>query len=237
MTTWQATFLFLFVQFQEGRLPPVLGRVCHRQWQKRSSRAEPGGLQNRYWSCHERAATHSPHSPWPRAQLLCLLLWDPQLTGSRLQVFVVAVQCFNTAVLTELNLLVFSFSCMSNPSQFWPEWETASYLLAKIITWVDQVTAFLLRLAKAAFDDAIAELDTLSEDSYKDSTLIMQLLRDNLTLWTSDMQGEGEMHVVALICLPLFPQTDADTLKKHDACSLVGTYLYLLSCEKHVCSL
>lgn len=47
------------------------------------------------------------------------------------------------------------------------------------------------RLAKAAFDDAIAELDTLSEDSYKDSTLIMQLLRDNLTLWTSDMQGDG----------------------------------------------
>jgi len=47
-------------------------------------------------------------------------------------------------------------------------------------------------LAKQAFDDAIAELDTLSEDSYKDSTLIMQLLRDNLTLWTSDMSNEGE---------------------------------------------
>ena len=45
---------------------------------------------------------------------------------------------------------------------------------------------------QAAFDDAIAELDTLSEESYKDSTLIMQLLRDNLTLWTSDMQNEGE---------------------------------------------
>ncbi|ORY06082.1 14-3-3 protein [Basidiobolus meristosporus CBS 931.73] len=43
-------------------------------------------------------------------------------------------------------------------------------------------------LAKQAFDDAIAELDTLSEESYKDSTLIMQLLRDNLTLWTSDIQ-------------------------------------------------
>jgi len=41
-------------------------------------------------------------------------------------------------------------------------------------------------LAKAAFDDAIAELDTLDEESYKDSTLIMQLLRDNLTLWTSE---------------------------------------------------
>ena len=50
-------------------------------------------------------------------------------------------------------------------------------------------------LAKQAFDDAIAELDTLSEESYKDSTLIMQLLRDNLTLWTSDMQESGELFV------------------------------------------
>lgn len=47
-------------------------------------------------------------------------------------------------------------------------------------------------LAKKAFDDAIAELDTLNEESYKDSTLIMQLLRDNLTLWTSDTQGDGD---------------------------------------------
>jgi len=45
-------------------------------------------------------------------------------------------------------------------------------------------------LAKQAFDEAIAELDTLDEESYKDSTLIMQLLRDNLTLWTSDEDGE-----------------------------------------------
>lgn len=48
-------------------------------------------------------------------------------------------------------------------------------------------------LAKKAFDDAIAELDSLNEDSYKDSTLIMQLLRDNLTLWTSeDNQDDQE---------------------------------------------
>ncbi|KAL1923013.1 uncharacterized protein VTP21DRAFT_9389 [Calcarisporiella thermophila] len=47
-------------------------------------------------------------------------------------------------------------------------------------------------LAKQAFDDAIAELDTLNEESYKDSTLIMQLLRDNLTLWTSDLQEDTE---------------------------------------------
>jgi len=47
-------------------------------------------------------------------------------------------------------------------------------------------------LAKQAFDDAIAELDSLNEDSYKDSTLIMQLLRDNLTLWTSDTTGDDD---------------------------------------------
>ncbi|KAI9818153.1 MAG: hypothetical protein M1827_000778 [Pycnora praestabilis] len=47
-------------------------------------------------------------------------------------------------------------------------------------------------LAKQAFDDAIAELDSLSEESYRDSTLIMQLLRDNLTLWTSSDGGDSE---------------------------------------------
>merc|ERR1719494_1343534 len=47
------------------------------------------------------------------------------------------------------------------------------------------------RLAKQAFDDAIAELEQLSDENYKDSTLIMQLLRDNLTLWTSDMGQQG----------------------------------------------
>jgi 14-3-3 protein epsilon len=42
-------------------------------------------------------------------------------------------------------------------------------------------------LAKAAFDDALSGLDALSDESaYKDATLIMQLLRDNLTLWTSE---------------------------------------------------
>ncbi|XP_078585828.1 protein mono-ADP-ribosyltransferase PARP4-like [Branchiostoma floridae x Branchiostoma japonicum] len=46
-------------------------------------------------------------------------------------------------------------------------------------------------VAKAAFDDAIAELDTLSKESYKDSTLVMQQLRDNLTLWSAE-DGEEE---------------------------------------------
>jgi len=51
-------------------------------------------------------------------------------------------------------------------------------------------------LAKKAFDEAIKDLDNLTEDSYKDSTVIMQLLRDNLTLWTSgddnDAEGDGD---------------------------------------------
>ena len=36
-----------------------------------------------------------------------------------------------------------------------------------------------------------AELDTLSEESYKDSTLIMQLLRDNLvSSWCTSIDAE-----------------------------------------------
>lgn len=45
-------------------------------------------------------------------------------------------------------------------------------------------------IAQTAFDDAIPELDNITEESYKDSTLILQLLRDNLTLWKSEI-GEG----------------------------------------------
>ena len=51
-------------------------------------------------------------------------------------------------------------------------------------------------LAKKSFDDAIAKLDTLDEASYKDSTLIMQLLRDNLTLWTSESQQDLQVEDV-----------------------------------------
>jgi 14-3-3 protein epsilon len=43
-----------------------------------------------------------------------------------------------------------------------------------------------IHLAKTAFDEAIEKLENLPDESYKDSTLIMQLLRDNITLWTSD---------------------------------------------------
>jgi 14-3-3 protein epsilon len=44
------------------------------------------------------------------------------------------------------------------------------------------------QLAKQAFDDAIADIEKIEEENYKDSTTIMQLIRDNLTLWTSELE-------------------------------------------------
>jgi hypothetical protein len=41
------------------------------------------------------------------------------------------------------------------------------------------------QLAKSSFNQAIAKLDDLDEDLYNDATLLMQLLRDNLTAWTA----------------------------------------------------
>ena len=55
------------------------------------------------------------------------------------------------------------------------------------------------QLAKNGFDAAVDELDALEEESYKDATLIMQLLRDNLTLWTS--HGQLIIYIVYL-CFP-----------------------------------
>jgi len=47
-------------------------------------------------------------------------------------------------------------------------------------------------LAKEGFDSAIQKLDSLQDSTYKDSTLIMQLLRDNLTIWTSSDDDNQE---------------------------------------------
>lgn len=46
------------------------------------------------------------------------------------------------------------------------------------------------RLAKQAFDDAISELDSLPEELFRDSKLIMELLRDNLTFWQNDLNTD-----------------------------------------------
>ena len=46
--------------------------------------------------------------------------------------------------------------------------------------------------AKKAFDDAIADIEHITEAQYKDATTIMQLIRDNLTLWTSEMDDDHD---------------------------------------------
>lgn len=48
------------------------------------------------------------------------------------------------------------------------------------------------QLAKEAFDQAIADIEELEEDLYKDATTIMQLIRDNLTLWTSELSNNED---------------------------------------------
>lgn len=51
-------------------------------------------------------------------------------------------------------------------------------------------------LAQKAFDAALGEMNSVPEESMKDSTLILQLLRDNLTLWNDTKEDldrlEGE---------------------------------------------
>jgi len=65
-----------------------------------------------------------------------------------------------------LNFSVFHYECLNDPAK-------------------------ACHLAKAAFDDAIADIEHIEEEQYKDATTIMQLIRDNLTLWTSEINEEG----------------------------------------------
>jgi len=44
------------------------------------------------------------------------------------------------------------------------------------------------QIANNAFEEAIANIDNVNQENYKDCTLIMQLLRDNITLWSNDVQ-------------------------------------------------
>ena len=78
---------------------------------------------------------------------------------------------------------------------FWSFWLDTIWFCSEHINdvplWTYCYYVRACNLAKQAFDEAISELDTLSEESYKDSTLIMQLLRDNLTLWASEMPDDG----------------------------------------------
>lgn len=41
-------------------------------------------------------------------------------------------------------------------------------------------------VAKGAFEDAAAEVDTIDEHAYDDVTLVMRLIRDNLSIWSEE---------------------------------------------------
>ncbi|TGZ54184.1 14-3-3 protein zeta [Temnothorax longispinosus] len=169
---------------------------------RRQPEGIPGCLRNQ----QVKDAAYPPDQARSRPQLFCLLLRDSQFTRQGLSTGQTAVvedsqkayqEAFDIAKAKmqpthpirlglALNFSVFYYEIINSPAR-------ACHLAKQAF---DDGIAKFKRLKELnllqAFDDAIAELDTLNEDSYKDSTLIMQLLRDNLTLWTSDTQGDGD---------------------------------------------
>ena len=48
------------------------------------------------------------------------------------------------------------------------------------------------KIANEAFDEAIHQLEKIEDDQYKDSTTILQLLKENIDMWKADeQQDEG----------------------------------------------
>lgn len=79
-----------------------------------------------------------------------------------------------------LNFSVFYYEIMGDPKQ---ACDVAKKVINVLMYYLDFSITFIFQ---QAFDDAISDLDSIGDDKgYKDTTLIMQLLRDNLTLWTS----------------------------------------------------
>ena len=101
---------------------------------------------------------------------------------------------------------------------------------------------FCLPPCKQAFDDAVAELNILSEERYKDSTLIMQLLRDNMTLWCKTLVN---LINAAYLVLPnplpsqlTSPPTQRWRLRRHLqwARYCTRTYLSFTLCYPSICN-
>ncbi|KXZ42235.1 hypothetical protein GPECTOR_177g230 [Gonium pectorale] len=47
-------------------------------------------------------------------------------------------------------------------------------------------------VARSAYDQALGDLDTLNNDNYKDTAIIMMTLRNNLEQWISEMKGDDD---------------------------------------------
>ncbi|CDW72587.1 14-3-3 zeta [Stylonychia lemnae] len=48
-------------------------------------------------------------------------------------------------------------------------------------------------IAKVAYDSALINLDSLEEDEYRDATIIMQYLRDQLSIWSTDIGNDKQL--------------------------------------------
>eukprot|EP01080_Neovahlkampfia_damariscottae_P005085 gene5085-8685_t len=53
------------------------------------------------------------------------------------------------------------------------------------------------KLAKKAFDSAISDIDNVTDENYKETTQILQLLKEKLTFWSSEneIKDEGEEEI------------------------------------------
>lgn len=78
---------------------------------------------------------------------------------------------------------------------FWLAWPMGHQFLkaSKIYhsQWVSHCISFFRasQVAKQALDEATAEINSAGVEGYKDSMLMMQLLKENLALWTSELTG------------------------------------------------
>ena len=53
-----------------------------------------------------------------------------------------------------------------------------------------------ITLGNEAFEDAIQLIENTSDENHKDTTLLIQLLMDNLTAWTSECEDELKQEAI-----------------------------------------
>ncbi|KAL4487462.1 hypothetical protein ABPG72_006982 [Tetrahymena utriculariae] len=52
-----------------------------------------------------------------------------------------------------------------------------------------------VKTAQEAYQNAIANIDKIKDEHYKDTALIMQLLQDNITLWSTESQIDDQQNI------------------------------------------
>ena len=73
-----------------------------------------------------------------------------------------------------------------------------------------------IEIAQKAFDAALAKLQEIPDSQYKDSTLIMQLMRDNVALWTSEEEIEKERKEKQMKLTVWLYKRDGKVVELHD---------------------